>query len=747
MSKDNINANEQKRKEQKRILLNIGGMSCSFCTDSIKKAVGRLSGVSSVNVSLAHEEALVVYDEDRVSVDEIKSTLIDLGYTVRDPDRVKKFKEQQAEIASARRKLLLSAYIAVITLAFMLAMWAGYYDYWFAWLGMIFALTATFGPGLYIIKKSLSSLRRGILNQHVLLEFAVFAALTGGVLGFYYEEFPAFVFFSVAVFLNTYHILSGYISLVVRVKSSQAARRLMDLQPDTASVITDEGEQELPVEEVKAGDRVRIRPGEKVPVDGRIIKGSTTIDESLVTGESIPVDKEVGDEVIGGSINKSGAVTVEVTKIGDESFLKQIVHYIEEARALKPEIIQLMDIVLKYYVPGVLGFAGLAFLLWTLGSWLITGELQLIRAIFAVLAVLVMGYPCALGMAGPLAMIRGAGKAADKGILIRSGQAFEIFKDISTVFLDKTGTITRGEPEVTGIFPLQDYSAEKVLYYAASAELESQHPLGRAIVEEARQREIQLDEVQEFSSISGRGIRAKMEKQELLVGSLPFLLESEVKAGEEEKIQELESRGHTVIAVALDQKAIGLIAIADNLKEDAREAISQLKEAGMETVMLTGDGKETAEAVAEKAGLDRVLSRVLPQNKVEQIRKFQQEDKKVVMVGDGINDAPAITQADIGIAIGTGTDIALEASDIIIMGERLIGVVDSYHIGKKSYRKTRQNLILAFSFNGVGVPLAVTGLLHPAWAMVAMILSVSTVLVNSFLLGDLLGKNDDSQAD
>ena len=741
MSKDKVKDNGQKR-----ILLNIGGMSCSFCTESIKKAVGRLGGVSSVNVSLAHEEALVVYDEDNVSVDEIKSTLTDLGYTVRDPDKAKKFKEQQAEIASARKKLFLSAYIAGINLLFMLAMWAGYYDYWFAWLGMSFALIVTFGPGRYIIKKALSSLRRGILNQHVLLEFAVFSALTGGFLGFYYEEFPSFVFFAVAIFLNTYHILSGYISLVVRVKSSQAARRLMDLQPDTASVITDEGEQELPVEEVKPGDRVRIRPGEEIPVDGRIIKGSTTVDESLVTGESIPVDKEVNDEIIGGSINKSGAVIVEVTRTGEESFLKQIVNYVEEARALKPDIIQLMDVVLKYYVPGVLVFAGLAFLIWTLGSWLATGELQLIRAIFAVLAVLVMGYPCALGMAGPLAMIRGAGKAADKGVLIRSGQAFEIFKDISTVFLDKTGTITRGEPEVTGVIPLQDYSAEEVLYYAGSAELESQHPLGKAIVEEARQRDIQLDEVQEFSSVSGLGIMAKIEEQELLVGSLPFLTESGVQPGEEQKIEELESRGNTVIAVALERKAIGLIAIADNLKEDAREAISYLQEAGMETVMLTGDGKETAEAVAEKAGLNRILSRVLPQNKVEQIRKYQQENNKIVMVGDGINDAPAITQADIGIAIGAGTDIALEASDIIIMGERLTGVVDAYLIGKRSYRKTKQNLILAFSFNGVGVPLAVTGLLHPAWAMVAMILSVSTVLFNSFLLGDMLVNNDDSPA-
>ncbi len=735
-----------KSNEQKRLQLNIGGMSCSFCTKSIKKALLRLAGVSRVNVSLAHEEALVVYDENLVSEREIKTTLTDLGYTVRDPDKVKKFKEQQAEITSARKKLFLSAYITGVNLLFMLAMWAGYYDYWFAWLGMGFALITTFWPGRYIIKKALSSVRRGILNQHVLLEFAVFAALTGGFLGFIYEEFPSFVFFSVAVFLNTYHILSGYISLVVRAKSSQAARQLMDLQPDTASVIREEGEQELPVEEVKAGDRVRIRPGEKIPVDGRIIKGSTTVDESLVTGESIPVDKEVDDEVIGGSINKSGAVIVEVTRTGEESFLKQIVNYIEEARALKPDIIQLMDVVLKYYVPGVLSFAGLALLIWTLGSWLITGELQLIRAIFALLAVLVMGYPCALGMAGPLAMIRGAGKAADKGILIRSGQAFEIFKDISTVFLDKTGTITKGEPEVTEVIPLQDCSAEEVLYYAGSGELESQHPLGRAIVEEARGRDIQLDEVQEFSSVSGLGIRAKIEEQELLVGSLPFLTESGVQPGEEKRIEELESLGNTVVVAALEQNAIGLIAIADNLKEDAREAISQLKKAGMETVMLTGDGKKTAEAVAEKAGLDRVLSRVLPRNKVEQIHKYQQENNKVVMVGDGINDAPAITQADIGIAIGAGTDIALEASDIIIMGEKLTGVVDSYLIGRKSYRKTRQNLILAFSFNGVGVPLAVTGLLHPAWAMVAMILSVSTVLINSFLLGDM-AVNIDSPAD
>ncbi|MDC3414508.1 heavy metal translocating P-type ATPase [Terrihalobacillus insolitus] len=407
------------------------------------------------------------------------------------------------------------------------------------------------------------------------------------------------------------------------------------------------------------------------------------------------------------------------------------------------QVRQYWDVVLKYYVPGVLGFAGLAILTWTFGAWLMNGDLNGSRAIFATLAVLVMGYPCALGMAGPLAMIRGGGLAAEQGILMRSGEAFEIFKDIKKVVLDKTGTITKGEPEVVHVLALSGYNQNEVLQWAGSAESVSEHPLAQAIVNQALDENIELEDVEKFESITGHGIVAKIGEDMIRIGSPRYLEEQGIDFSEKQKEKEdLELQGRTVVGVARNDKAIGFIAIADTLKEDAKEAITRMKEAGLEPIMITGDNVRTARAVAKQVGIDRVMAQVLPNDKAENVRKLQQEGYKVAMVGDGINDAPALMQADIGIAIGAGTDIAIESSDVILTGNRLGGMMDAYRIGKVSYRKTVQNLILAFTFNGVGVPLAVTGWVHPVWAMIAMVLSVTTVLVNSFGGKVLSGSKD-----
>lgn len=723
----------------KNLQLKIGGMSCSFCTETIQRAYERTEGVQQAHVSLAHEEAVIRYDPTRRTATELRDLLRGLGYTVRDPDKFRAREQQQEELRLERRRLLVAGGLTILSALLMIAMYVGYRQPWFRWPMLVLALGTVFGPGGYILKMAYQSARRGILNQHVLLEFAALAALVGGVIGLIGEhlqvpalqEFPAPVFFGVATFVTTYHILSGYTAKLVRARASEAVNKLLDLQPDTARVVRDNQEREIPIEEVERGDLVRVRPGERIPVDGVIREGRSGIDESIVTGESMPVEKSIGDEVIGGSINQTGSLVIQVSRVGAESFLSQVARYIEQARAMKPNILQLVDVVLKYYVPGVVAFGVLAFSVWTVGAWVVTGQINWVRAIFATLAVFVMGYPCALGMATPLAMIRGGGEAAEKGILIRSGQAFQVLKDIDKVVFDKTGTLTEGEPRVIQVVSFDEHNADEVVRLAAAAEHASEHLLARAIMNRARVAETSLPEVADFSATPGKGVQVTLYGSTVRVGSLPFLDESVDVSAAGEAVKRLEKQGQTVVGVARGTRLIGLMGIADTPRADARQAIRQLKDLGIEPLMMTGDNWRTAEAVGAKLGIEEVLARVLPDQKADRIRELQRDDR-VAMVGDGINDAPALMQADVGVAIGAGTDIAIESADVILIGDRLTAVVDAYEIGRTSYQKTVQNLVLAFAFNGIGVPAAVTGLVHPVWAMVAMLASVTTILINSF---------------
>lgn len=510
-------------------------------------------------------------------------------------------------------------------------------------------------------------------------------------------------------------------------------RKLLALQPPAARVIREEKETVVPVEQVSRGDLVRIKPGESIPVDGIVVNGFSSVDESLVTGESIPVEKTIDSEVIGGSVNKTGSLLVRVTRTGEESFLSQVARYIEEARAMKPGILQLLDVVLRYFVPGVIIAAVIGFLIWSFGAWLISGKPDLPRAAFAALAALVMGYPCALGMATPLAMIRGGGMAAEKGILFRSSEAFHIFKDIDMIVLDKTGTITHGEPGVTEIYPLNECSVSQVLTLASSIENLSEHPLARAIVKRASEEKIEPDQVSRFEAIPGRGVKALFRDKSLIAGKPEYLYSEGISIEEGlGLIESMEEKGKTVVSIGYDGKLIGLISLADTVKEDAAETVAKLKELGIKPIMITGDNERTASAVAKVVGIERVLAKVLPDQKANEIRELQEKGHRVIMVGDGINDAPALMQADIGIALGAGTDIAIESADVIIVGNKLSSILDAYYIGRSSYRKTKENLGLAFSFNGIGVPAAITGLVHPIWAMIAMAVSVTTVLLNSF---------------
>jgi heavy metal translocating P-type ATPase len=740
-----------------QVQYNVGGMSCSFCAETINKALERTDGVEDANVSLAHEEVLIQYDDEIVSEVNLKDTLRDLGYTIRDPDKEKRFEEQQEELEQGKRRLLISGVASLLSLLLMGIMVArngwnifAETDQQWMWYGSLaLALVTMFGPGIYIKKKAYNSLRRGIFNQHVLLEAGAFAGLVGGFLGWFVftgAGFPVVHFFVVSTFITTYHILSEYTSLIVRTRASRAVQDLMNLQPDTARRVTEDGDiEEVAVDDLAVGDRVRVKPGESIPIDGEVVDGESAVDESVATGESTPIDKQPGDEVIGGSVNETGTLLVEVTATGEDAFLNQVAQQIEEARAMKPGIVQLADRVLKYFVPGVLSIAATAFLFWLVvpavfpGTFLGSGP-QVETAVFAALSALVLGYPCALGMATPLALIRGGGEAARHGILMRSGDAFQVYGDVDTIVLDKTGTITEGEPAVDTVVGIDAHAEVNVLRTAASAEAFSEHPLADAILDHADERDISFSDPEAFDSITGKGVRATVDGEGVLVGKPGWLADEkgvDLRAGED-ALEDLQRRGLTTIGVVVAGELVGLVGIGDEIKADARDTIQRIKNAGIDPVMITGDNERTAQAVADTVGIDRVMAEVLPDDKRDEIRRLQDEEgERVAMVGDGINDAPALTQADIGIAIGAGTDIAIESADIVLMGDRLGGVMDAYEIAHTSYEKTRQNLIGAFSFNGIGVAAATTGLVHPVFAMLAMIASVSAVLANSFA-GQLL---------
>jgi P-type Cu+ transporter len=579
---------------------------------------------------------------------------------------------------------------------------------------------------------ALQSLLRGILNQHVLLEAAALAGLAGGVLGLVFgrEGYPTAPFFAVAVLVSTYHLFSEWLSLIVKTRSSQAVKRLLDLRPDVARVVRDRHEAEVPVAAVEVGDLVRVRPGERIPVDGTVVEGRSSVDISLVTGEPIPVERGAGDAVIGGSINGTGTLLVRVTAVGEESFLQRIAREVEDARALKPGILHLVDRVLRVYAPLVLSVALLAVLGWTLGAYLISGTLDLERAIFAGLSVLVMGYPCAVGISAPLSIVRGAGEAAERGILMRTGEAFQGYRLVTKIVLDKTGTLTEGRPSLREIVTAGAEESE-LLAVAAAAESASEHPLARAIVETAFARGITPPEVDGFEAVPGRGVLARIGGMETLAGSPRFLVERGVVLDAlHARIAVLEKDAHTVIAVARGGHCLGLLSFGDRLRADAPQAVAALRGAGLEMILVTGDNERAARAIAAQLGIEAVHAGVLPGEKAEIVRQLQTHGR-VAMVGDGINDAPALMQADVGIAMGSGTDIAIDSADIVMLTSRLTALADAREISSRSYRKMLQNVMLAFLFNGVGVPLAATGLIYPVWAMAAMAASVTTIFFNS----------------
>jgi len=773
--------NEEIDGHRARFRAKIGGLHCSLCMGTIEKAVGRLPGVDKVAVSLTHEQALVEYDPTTIGPDELLETLKDIGYTIWDPRKLRPFEEEEADLMREGKRLLTAIGFSLTTIALIFqaqgwwsvlvpavvglsfvtvallmlrseGLWRAVLGVsalallfggalaakvltdshlWVPWVVGAFAFIVVFGVAQHIFVMAFQSIRRGILNQHVLLEFGAFAGIAGGLIGLTVRPagYPTASFFAVAVLIANYHLFSEWLSLLVKTRSSQAVKRLLDLQPDTARIVHHDHEREVPIAEVGVGDLVRVRPGERVPVDGEVIGGHSSVDQSLVTGEPVPVERTKGDTVIGGSINGLGTLLIRVSAVGEASFLQQVIRHIEDARALKPGILHLIDQILRVYAPVVLSLSALAFTGWMVGPWLATGHADLSRAAFAGLSVLVMGYPCAVGIAAPLSIVRGAGEAADQGILMRTGEAFQAFRSVKYIVLDKTGTLTIGQPTVRELDAVGN--EDELLALAAAAEASSEHPLGQAVPEAAHARGLRIPGVESFESVTGRGVSALIDGARVLVGRPVYLEESGIDVSpREQRIVELEQDGQTAIAVSRDGELLGIMGLGDELRQDAAQAVAAMNAAHLVPVLVTGDNARAADRVAAEVGIEDVYAGVFPGDKAEIIRELQQKGR-VAMVGDGINDAPALMQADVGLAMGGGTDIAIESADIIIVGNRLRSILVSRDISRRSYRKTKQNVALAFLFNGIGIPAAATGLVYPVWAMVAMALSVSTIFVNS----------------
>jgi len=771
------------RANRRKIRARIGGLHCSLCTGTIEKALGRLPGVDKVAVSLTHEQALVEYDPAVARPEQFLQTLRDIGYTISDPRKLRPFEEEERDLVREARRFVLAVALSVAAIPIIADPTVGWIGFlpalvclslgvfvflvlrstglWIAiasagglvvmsltllylnlqghlkdaapWLTGSLALLLVFGVGRHILHMAIQALRRGILNQHVLLEIGAFAGIAGGVIGLVLDrpDYPTAPFFAVSVMVGTYHIFSEWLSLIVKTRSSQAVKRLLDLQPETARVVRDGKEIELPIEEVMVGDFVRIRPGERIPADGTVVSGHSGVDQSLVTGEAIPVEKVEGDSVIGGSINGTGTLLVKIAVVGEGSFLSQVIRHVEDARALKPGILHLVDRVLRVYTPTVPVVAALAVIGWLVGSWLAGGHADIERAVFAGLSVLVMGYPCAVGISAPLSIVRGAGQAAEHGILMRTGEAFQGFRLVKQIVLDKTGTLTEGRPLVREIEAIRRAGEDELLFLAAAAEASSEHPLAHAVVEAAFERRLTPPALDSFEALPGKGVIARLGSREVIVGNPRFLADRGADLSQlQSRIEALEAAGRTVIGIAEEGRALGIIALGDTLRPDAVKAVAALRNAGLKTVLVTGDNERAARWVAREVGIDEVHAGILPQDKAAIVRQLQ-ANARVAMVGDGINDAPALMQADVGIAMGGGTDIAIESADIIILSNRLDALPVAREISSRSYRKMVQNVSLAFLFNGIGIPIAATGLIYPIWAMVAMAVSVTAIFFNS----------------
>ena len=735
----------------------IEGMTCASCAQTIEKAVGKLSGVDKASVNLATEKMQVSYNPSVISVSDVTGAVSNSGYaavleTTETQDNSRAEKREKKE---KRMKQLLNRFgisiiftipVLIISMGHMVGMpLPNIVDpminaFNFSLLQLILTLPIMVVSWEYF-QKGFKTLFKGHPNMDSLIALGTAAAFVYSLAatigtGMGYGNFSDLLYYEVTGVILALHTLGLFLEERSKGQMSSAIEKLVNMAPKTARVIRNGVEQEITVDEVALGDVIRVRPGESMPVDGVVVEGRTSVDESMLTGESIPVEKKSGDEVIGASINKNGSIDYRATRVGSDTTLSQIIKLVEDAQGSKAPIARMADIITGYFVPIVIALAVLAGI-----AWLIAGQSG-IFALSVIITTLVIACPCALGLATPTSIMVGTGKGAEHGVLIKSGEALETTHNLDTIVFDKTGTLTEGKPIVTDILVTPLITKENLLYYAASGETGSEHPLGEAIVQKSKEENMTLAKPDHFEAIPGHGVRIEIEGKDMYIGNRKLMLEQKIDLSSMEKESDrLADEGKTPMYLSVDGELAGIIAVADTLKENSMKAVKELRRRGVEVIMITGDNKRTAKAIAKQVGIDSVLSEVLPEDKAEEVKKLQEAGKKVAMVGDGINDAPALAQADIGIAVGSGTDVAIESADIVLMRNDLTAVLTAIDLSHATLRNIKQNLFWAFAYNLVGIPVAM-GLLHifggplmnPMFAAVAMSFSSVSVLLNALRL-------------
>jgi Cu+-exporting ATPase len=721
----------------------ISGMTCAACANKIEKRLNKLNGVQNATVNFALESALVEYNPNEVSAADMKEAIKKLGYSLEQKQEAagEKIDHRQKEIEKQTGKFIFSSILSIPLLWAMVSHFEFTSFIWLPemfmnpWVQLALATPVQFLVGGQFYAGAYKALRNKSANMDVLVALGTSAAyfysiyLSIQTLGS--DAHMAELYFETSAVLITLIILGKLFEAKAKGRSSEAIKKLMGMQAKTATVFRDGQELNVPIEEVIAGDIVYVKPGEKVPVDGEIFEGRSALDESMITGESIPVDKTAGDLVIGSTINKNGFLKVKATKVGKDTALAQIIKVVEEAQGSKAPIQRLADVISGIFVPIVVGIAIVTFLVW----YFVVSPGEFAAALEKLIAVLVIACPCALGLATPTSIMAGSGRAAEYGILFKGGEHLETTHRLNTVILDKTGTVTNGKPTLTDVILSNGFEEKEFLKLVGAAERNSEHPLAEAIVEGIKEKGIELGSTEHFEAIPGFGIESKVEGKSVLIGTRRLMEKHNIDAANIlPKMENLEKQGKTAMLVAIDHQFAGVIAVADTIKETSQKAIERLKKMGLEVVMITGDNKQTAQAIANEVGIDHVIAEVLPEGKAEEVKKLQKAGKKVAMVGDGINDAPALATADIGMAIGTGTDVAMEAADITLIRGDLNSIADAIYMSKMTIRNIKQNLFWAFAYNALGVPIAALGFLAPWLAGVAMAFSSVSVVLNALRL-------------
>ncbi|MFQ5860703.1 MAG: heavy metal translocating P-type ATPase [Dehalococcoidia bacterium] len=710
-----------------RLLLRVGGMTCASCVNHVEEALKEVPGVLTARVNLATEQATVELVPGTASIEELRQAIQDTGYTFEGlvddhrADRVDRERQaRQREISYYQRRLLFAATLTIPLFIGSIGKWLplgvpGFLSN--AYLLWALATPVQLWAAFPFYRMMWGGLRHRTANMGTLIALGTSAAYLYSVVAILLPSLFAptgvqpELYFETAALIITLILLGRFLEARAKGRASEAIRKLMDLQAHTARVLRDGQEVELPVEQLVPGDLVLVRPGEKLPVDGEVIEGHSAVDESMLTGESMPVEKAPGSVVYGATLNRSGSFTFRATKVGEETVLAQIIRLVEEAQGSKAPIQRLADRVSAYFFPALLAVGIVAFIFW----FILGPQPSFTYALLTFVAVLIIACPCALGLATPTAIMVGTGKGAEMGILIKGAETLELARKVGTVILDKTGTLTRGRPVVTDIVAVET-TEDDLLRLAASVEQRSEHPLGEALLERARERALKLEAPLEFQALPGRGVQARLNGSPVLLGNLALLEEHQVPSnGLEERAQEMAAEGKTPMFVAVDGRAVGVIVVADTLKPEAAQVVATLRGMGLQVVMLSGDNQRTAQAVARQLGIQRVLAEVFPEQKAQEVKRLQGEGQRVAMVGDGINDAPALMQADLGIAISSGTDIAMESAGIVLMRDDLRGVVKAFSLSRATLRTIKQNLFWAFFYNTALIPVA-AGILYPLFA-------------------------------